>query len=130
MGCALGHFVPTGRTRILRPLCTRFPCRRRVRALLDSRERDHLLDRLLSTARVRDVGALSYRQTGLHRLPQPLSARFIRQIAKVVLLGLWGYARRVNQEEYERSMPEPLMLPTQANDHPENGTFSPLLKRA
>ena len=73
---------------------------------------------------------LSYRQTGLHRLPQPLSARFIRQIAKVVLLGLWGYARRVNQEEYERSMPEPLMLPTQANDHPENGTFSPLLKRA
>lgn len=97
---------------------------------LGSRERGRVLDRLLSTARVRDVGALSHRQIGLHRLPQPLSTRFVRQITRVVAIGLWGYARHVNQEEYERSMPEPLMLPTQANDHPENGTFSPLLKRA
>lgn len=89
-----------------------------------------VLDRLLSATRVRDVGALSHRQIGLHRLPQPLSTRFVRQITRVVAIGLWGYARHVNQEEYERSMPEPLMLPTQANDHPENGTFSPLLKRA
>lgn len=126
----LAHASDPERTRILRPLCTRFPCRRRLRCRLDSRERGRVLDRLLSTARVRDVGALSHRQIGLHRLPQPLSTRFVRQITRVVAIGLWGYARHVNQEEYERSMPEPLMLPTQANDHPENGTFSPLLKRA